>query len=460
MVDIKGKLAKLDEVLPNILLDKNDQHVFRQYYEQFLSVNSLVDWDQLTLFDKEKYQVEYDNLPEFDINPAQEILKRVAVIKLNGGLGTTMGCSGPKSLIKIRDGLTFLEFAIRQNEILNKHYNSTVPLILMNSYRTEAETKVWLQEHKFEDKVKMFNQSRCPRIYADTLLPVPNSPGDKEDEGYGIPPGHGNVFAALNNTGLSDQLLSEGRDIIFVSNIDNTAATVDVKIASVIARDDVEYVMENTNKTQQDIKGGTLIQYEGTIKHLELPHVPHHKVDEFCSLNTFKTFNTNNIWVDLKAVKRMLETMRLEVLPNKKKLSTGEAVIQLESAIGGAIRNFELAKVVHVPRRRFLPVKKTQDLLVIMSNAFIVDKTGVLVLNPKRTIKTAPVVHLSTNYDAISTFFDHFDAIPDLFECESLKVDGDVRFGKKIVVKGNVKVFAKGKAKIEDDTVLEGDIEL
>ncbi|CAD5233792.1 unnamed protein product [Bursaphelenchus xylophilus] len=458
MVDVQAKLTELDAILPKILEDEHDRQVFRQYYEQFLSVKSTVDWSQLKIFDKEKYQVEYESLPEFDKKSAQDILKRVAVIKLNGGLGTTMGCAGPKSLIKIRDGLTFLEFAIRQNELLNAHYESNVPLILMNSYRTEAETKTWLTEHNLQDKVEMFNQSRCPRIFADSLLPVPSSPSDREDDGW-YPPGHGNVFAALNNTGWLDRLLSEGRDIIFVSNIDNTAATVDVKISSVIAREDVEYVMENTNKTQQDIKGGTLIEYEGTIKHLELPHVPHDKVDEFCSLKTFKTFNTNNIWVDLKAVKRMLASMRLEVLPNRKQLSTGEACIQLESAIGGAIRNFQLAKVVHVPRRRFLPVKKTQDLLVIMSNAFVVDENGVLVLNPLRQIKSAPVVHLSQQFDFIDQFFERFEGIPDLLECETLKVEGDIRFGKNIKIKGNTQILAKNGGKIEDGKVLEGKIE-
>jgi UTP--glucose-1-phosphate uridylyltransferase len=73
------------------------------------------------------------------------------------------------------------------------------------------------------------------------------------------PPGHGNVFASLQACGLLDKLIQEGRDVIFVSNVDNTAAAVDVRIASVICRKDVDYVMEITEKTQQDIKARMII---------------------------------------------------------------------------------------------------------------------------------------------------------------------------------------------------------
>ena len=41
----------------------------------------------------------------------------MAVLKLNGGLGTTMGCVGPKSAIEVRDGMTFLDLSVRQIEV-------------------------------------------------------------------------------------------------------------------------------------------------------------------------------------------------------------------------------------------------------------------------------------------------------------------------------------------------------
>jgi UTP--glucose-1-phosphate uridylyltransferase len=153
----------------------------------------------------------------------------------------------------------------------------------MDSFRTEETTKKWLHTRGLQNKVNQFTQSKCPRIYESTLMPVIDSP---DEEFY--PPGHGNIFEALNACGLLDKLIQEGRDVIFVSNVDNTGSSVDVRITSVICRKEVDYVMEITEKTQQDIKGGTLIEYEGSIKHLELPHVPADKIDEFCSLTTFK----------------------------------------------------------------------------------------------------------------------------------------------------------------------------
>ncbi|KAI6205153.1 UTP--glucose-1-phosphate uridylyltransferase [Aphelenchoides besseyi] len=435
-----------------------DLNVFRRYFAQFVSVPPTIDWSKMKKFDAERLLEEYDHLPKFSDEEAREILSHVVVIKLNGGLGTTMGCAGPKSLIPIRDGKTFLDFAIEQNELLNKRYQSDVPLYLMDSYRTEQTTAEWLKERGYDKKVFQFVQSKCPRIFESTLMPVPNGPKNRLDDGW-YPPGHGNIFASLKACGLLDKLIDEGRNVIFVSNVDNTAAAVDVRIASVICREDVDYVMEITEKTQQDIKGGTLIEYDGAVKHLELPHVPEDKVDEFCSLKTFKTFNTNNIWVDLKAVQRKLNTMKLEVLPNKKKLKSGESVIQLESAIGGAIRNFERVRVVSVPRSRFLPVKKTQDMLVVMGNSLMVDETsGVLRLNPKRQLPRAPIVQLSTHYDVVAEYLSRFPHIPDMIDLESLIVSGDVKFGKDVKLRGRVHITGNGT--IPDGVTIDGNYEL
>ena len=45
------------------------------------------------------------------------LLNKLAVLKLNGGLGTTMGCVGPKSVIEVREGMTFLDLSVRQIEV-------------------------------------------------------------------------------------------------------------------------------------------------------------------------------------------------------------------------------------------------------------------------------------------------------------------------------------------------------
>ena len=69
------------------------------------------------------------------------------VVKLNGGLGTSMGCVGPKSVIPVRSDLTFLDLTVQQIETLNSKYDVDVPLVLMNSFNTEEDTKTILRKY-------------------------------------------------------------------------------------------------------------------------------------------------------------------------------------------------------------------------------------------------------------------------------------------------------------------------
>jgi len=224
----------------------------------------------------------------------------------------------------------------------------------------------------------------------------------------------------------------------------------------------VEYAMEVTAKTAADIKGGTLVKIDGRCMHLEMPQVPIEHVHEFASMTKFKLFNTNNIWVNLNAVQRQLASMRMEIIVNPKQLASGEAVLQLETSIGGAIRNFDRAYCIHVPRRRFLPVKKTQDMLAVMSNAYELGEDFVLRLHRSRAV--APMVSLSSNYDDVKAFHARFKHIPDMLNLDALTVIGDVWFGARVVLKGTVEIRAKSGeslhvpdgALIHDRRILDG----
>ncbi|MFH4980234.1 hypothetical protein AB6A40_006943 [Gnathostoma spinigerum] len=256
------------------------------------------------------------------------------------------------------------------------------------------------------------------------------------------PPGHGNVFHSMDYCGLLDNLIDQGRDICFISNIDNMGATVDLKIAKKMIDSDIDYLMEVTEKTAADTKGGTLIKIYGKPMHLEMPQVPKDHIDEFCSMRTFKLFNTNNIWVNLKAVKRKLPTMSMEIIVNKKTLRTGEKVVQLETSVGGAIRNFDKVCNVRVSRARFLPVKKTQDLLAVMSNLYEVDPEFNVHLRIDRPIPYAPSIKLSDHFNSLQDFLRRFPTVPDLRDLIRLKIDGDVCFGTNVVLKGDVIIVA------------------
>ena len=109
------------------------------------------------------------------------MLNKLVVIKLNGGLGTSMGCKGPKSSIVVRDDLTFLDITVQQIEHLNRTFDTNIPLILMNSFNTDQETKKMIKKYSgLGVPILTFNQSKYPRISKDTLLPIAKDSQDKE----------------------------------------------------------------------------------------------------------------------------------------------------------------------------------------------------------------------------------------------------------------------------------------
>jgi len=440
---------------------------FERLFSRFLQeTGPSIDWEKI------------NTLPDGTIKPYDEInvdipkekikefLNKLVVLKLNGGLGTSMGCTGPKSLISVRNELTFLDLNVQQIEMLNKTYGSDVPLVLMNSFNTDEDTEKILRKYsQMKIKIHTFNQSRYPRINRESLLPIAKTMGGPEQEGW-YPPGHGDTYESFHNSGLLKEFIEQGKEYVFVSNIDNLGATVDLNILNYLMNPPTgsspqEFLMEVTDKTRADVKGGTLVQYEGKLRLLEIAQVPKDRVDEFKSVSKFKIFNTNNLWISLKAIDRVVSerTLHMEIITNPKTLDNGLNVIQLETAVGAAIKNFEGAVGVNVPRRRFLPVKTTSDLLIIMSNLYSLNK-GFLEMNPKRSFPSVPLVKLGTSYKKVREFLSRFASIPDLIELDHLTVSGDVTFGKGVSLKGTVIIIANHGERIDIPTgaILENKI--
>ncbi|CAJ0951268.1 unnamed protein product [Ranitomeya imitator] len=374
------------------------------------------------------------------------VLNKLVVVKLNGGLGTSMGCKGPKSLIGVRNENTFLDLTVKQIEHLNKTYNTDVPLVLMNSFNTDEDTKKILQKYSHcRVKIYTFNQSRYPR---PRTCPIP-----WRNEAW-YPPGHGDIYASFYNSGLLNTLLDEGKEYIFVSNIDNLGATVDLYILNHLMNPPngkrCEFVMEVTDKTRADVKGGTLTQYEGKLRLVEIAQVPKPHVDEFKSVSKFKIFNTNNLWISLSAIKRLQEAnaIDMEIIVNPKTLDGGLNVIQLETAVGAAVKSFENSLGINVPRSRFLPVKTTSDLLLVMSNLYSLN-AGSLTMSEKREFPTVPLTKLGSSFTKVQDYLKRFESIPDMLELDHLTVSGDVTFGKNVVLKGTVIIIANHGDRID-----------
>ncbi|XP_046479949.1 UTP--glucose-1-phosphate uridylyltransferase isoform X2 [Neodiprion pinetum] len=440
---------------------------FTRLFDRFLQEEGpSLEWNRIQKLPEAAVR-DYTTLP----TPAEEVIKsmleKLVVVKLNGGLGTSMGCHGPKSVIAVRNDLTFLDLTVQQIEDLNKTYNAKVPLILMNSFNTDEDTQKIIRKYKgLNVDIYTFNQSCYPRINRDSLLPIGKNCNIDQDIESWYPPGHGDFYESFQNSGLLNKFIQQGRKYCFISNIDNLGATVDLNILNLLlnSKDVIspEFVMEVTNKTRADVKGGTLIQYEDKLRLLEIAQVPKEHVDDFKSVKTFKFFNTNNLWVSLTAIERVLEekTLNMEIIVNNKSLSNGLNVIQLETAVGAAMKSFDGGLGINVPRSRFLPVKKTSDLMLVMSNLYSLRK-GALLMSPQRMFPTTPLIKLGDNhFSKVKEYLRRFASIPDLLELDHLTVSGDVTFGKGVSLKGTVIIIANHGDRIDipSGTILENKI--
>ncbi len=477
--------CELDRLAGQIADERAREHFAKDmdgFYRMFESYtrtrDNTIDWSRIQSPSAEMV-VPYDAIVRGHGEAATDnaLLQKLAVLKLNGGLGTTMGCVGPKSAIEVRDRMNFLDLTVRQLEYLNAERSISVPLILMNSFNTDSETRRIIQKYgQKRMSIITFNQSRYPRIGKDSLLPVATSPHSEDEREAWYPPGHGNVFEAMNNAGLLDDLLAMGKEYLFISNIDNLGATVDGALLAHMEASGAEFVMEVTDKTKADIKGGTLINYDGGVRLLEIAQVPPEHVSDFVSVKKFKIFNTNNIWVKIRAIKRILTEegaagsgrgLDLDVITNPKTMNgSGEKVIQLESAVGSAIKFFRGGHGVNVPRSRFLPVKSCSDLFLVQSDLYQMAH-GALTLNPRRPFSTVPYVKLGDHFKKVPNFLSRFAGPVQILELDHLTVTGDVTFGKDVTLKGTVIIVANHGSRIDipsgsvlEDKVVSGNLRI
>ena len=410
-----------------------------------------------------------DDLPEAGEEGAAA-LGAAVVIKLNGGLGTSMGMTQAKALLEVKDGLTFLDVIARQVLDLRARTGARLPLVLMNSFATRDDSLAALARYpELEADVPAdFVQNKVPKLRADDLGPVdwPADPGLEW-----APPGHGDLYTALVTSGLLEALLARGYRWAFVSNADNLGAVLEPRILAWIARDEVPFVMEVADRTEADRKGGHLARRrDGGLVLREIAQTPEDDVDAFQDIGRHRFFNTNTLWVDLQALAAVLErrdgVLGLPMIVNRKTVdptdASSPAVLQLETAMGAAIDVFEGARALRVSRRRFAPVKTTDDLLVLRSDAYVVDDRFHVRLAGEREARGAgpPVAVLDPeHFKLLPAFEERFAAgPPSLVGAERLEVAGDVAFGAGVAVRGRVVVRHDGPGRhlVPDGAVLEG----
>jgi UTP--glucose-1-phosphate uridylyltransferase len=408
-----------------------------------------------------------DQLTAQDEDFGRSYLDQAAVIKLNGGLGTSMGMPYAKSLLKVKSGMTFLDIILYQASSLKDHGLTEPGLVLMDSFNTHQDTKAYINGLHLADSVKpwSFLQHMYPKILADSLEPAkcPDQP-DLEWN----PPGHGDLYAALYTSGMLDRLLKAGKRYVFVSNADNLGAVLNPSILGYFIRNELQFLMEVAKRSPADKKGGHLArQADGRLILREIAQCPEEDVPAFQDIDRYRYFNTNSIWLDLHALQDMISTQGLPRLPlivNPKHLDprdeSSPQVYQLETAMGAAISSFQRSAALHVDRKRFAPVKKTNDLLVVRSDCYELSPTYQLLPSPKRSLPPIEVELDSEFFKKVDQFENRFpQGEPSLIDCERLMIEGDVLVESDVVCKGEV--VLKNKTSIQQriarGTVLDGE---
>jgi UTP--glucose-1-phosphate uridylyltransferase len=376
------------------------------------------------------------------------LLAKAVMLKLNGGLGTSMGLEKAKSLLTVRDGETFLDLIVRQVLAAREQTGASVRFLLMNSFSTSEDTKAHLRRYPelgAPEDLELL-QNKVPKIAFDTLTPV-EWPADPDLEW--CPPGHGDLYPAILGSGMLDRLLKEGYLYLFVSNSDNLGATMDLGLLNWFASSDMPFLMEVTARTAADRKGGHLAKRasDGQLLLRESAQCSEEDMDAFQDIARHRYFNTNNLWLRLdhlaEALQRNGGLLPLPVITNQKTVDPrnkkSPAVYQLETAMGAAIECFPGAGAVVVPRTRFAPVKTTADLLALRSDAYVITKDGRAMLAPERN-GIPPEIDLDSEHFKL---VDQLEAalaggVPSLLRCRRLAVRGPVRFSSSDRFEGDV----------------------
>ena len=446
-----------EEDLPEIVINN-----FKHYYERLTQGQTgLIPETEILPLDA---LADMEALPQEELRKiGEEAVPKTAIIKLNGGLGTSMGMERAKSLLKVKRSFSFLDIIVRQTQGLG------IPVIFMNSFSTRSDTLDALKAYPELWGKGMpvdFLQHKVPKVDASDLRPAECPENPKLEW---CPPGHGDIYPALATSGMLDRLLEEGYGYAFVSNADNLGAVLEPSVLGYFVNNNLSFMMEAADRTKRDKKGGHLARLKsGRYILREIAQCPEEDLEVFQDIQRHKYFNTNNIWIHLPALKDLMDrkkgVLELPMIRNRKTLDPrdpeSKPVYQLETAMGAAIAVFDAAGAIRVPRRRFSPVKNTNDLLVVRSDCYVLNNSFQVVPNPERKLGQILIDLDPGYYKLIDDFESRFPfGPPSLVNCESLEVKGDFTFGRDVTLQGRVTLYNdKDKTfQIEDGRRIQGE---
>lgn len=381
----------------------------------------------------------------FGVDEQRQAASETVVIKLNGGLGTSMGMDRAKSLLPVHGDRTFLDLTVAQVLHVRERLGVDLPIVFMNSFATDADTLAALAAYDLEvDGIPLrFLQSQEPKLRADDLTPVEWA-ADPALEW--CPPGHGEVYSALASSGVLHALLDAGIRYAAVSNSDNLGASPDPAMMAWFASTGAPYAAEICRRTPQHVKGGHLVvrRSDGRLILREIAQTPDGDRAAAADLERHRYFHTNNLWFDLRCIDEVVRerngVLGLPLIVNPKTVDPSDGastrVIQIESAMGAAIEIFEGAVAIEVDLSRFQPVKTTSDLLLMRSDVFELTDDARL-----ESAAEPPLVSLDPRFFGTVAQLDaRIPYPPSLRRARSLTVEGDWTFGEDVVVDGDVRL--------------------
>ena len=313
---------------------------------------------------------------------AADAIRTTAVIKLNGGLGTSMGMDRAKSLLCVRRGLSFLDIIARQVLHLRKTYDAPLPLIFMNSFRTSADTMAALARYDdlagrgpaagvpAEQGAQAAGRRPQPGVVPQgprpRVVPArPRRPLHRAARHRPARPAH----RAAATSGSSSPTPTTSAPCptpgspagsprrVRRSRSRRSAVRASDRKGGHFARrkSDGRIVLRETAQTLAGGQGGA-----GRPR--PAPVLPRPTTCGSTSTRCATTLDRRGGILGLPLI-RNVKTV------DPADRSTPE-VIQIETAMGAAIEVFEGARTIEVGRDRFVPVKTTNDLLVLRSDVY------------------------------------------------------------------------------------------
>ena len=272
---------------------------FAHYYEQLESgeTGMLPDDDLDQLSDVPAY----DDLPD---EADREALDKAVIVKLNGGLGTSMGMEQAKSLLEVKEGGPSSTSSPAGARAARAHERAAAARAHELVLHARRHARGAGKHPELESDVPAdFVQNKEPKLTVEDRVPI-EWPDDPDLEW--CPPGHGDVYTALKTLGDAGRAARARLRVRVHLQLRQPRRGARPARAELVRRRGLPFVMEVCEKTPADRKGGhpAVLKETGRLVLRETAQTPEEDLERFGDIDTWRYFNTNNLWVDLRALAR------------------------------------------------------------------------------------------------------------------------------------------------------------